>query len=126
VVGRGLPKFGPFQEKRWKVRLSLSLPPSPHLTPWLQLQSEHCVEALAAPVAAGQPPQPHPSEAPPVVTVQAVVGKALKHIGNWSQFNLKEQVVAVVDEELCINCGKCCIRRALWWWWWWWWWKEGL
>jgi len=40
-------------------------------------------------------------------TVNEQIGKALPRVGAWGKLSLKEQVVALVDEELCINCGKC-------------------
>jgi len=90
IVGRGLPKFGPYQKKRW------------------QLLEEECVQALAAPPEPQRLPEPHeaPAEVPPI-TLKDVIGKTLPKIGNWSEFDVKQQVVAVVDEEHCINCGKC-------------------
>ena len=35
------------------------------------------------------------------------VGKAVPYIGAWNDLDISAQVVAVVDEEACINCGKC-------------------
>merc|ERR1711991_307386 len=35
------------------------------------------------------------------------IGRALPTIGAWNDLDGSAQVVAVVDEELCINCGKC-------------------
>lgn len=42
-----------------------------------------------------------------VPTVQDQIGKALNRIGDYNSLNQKEQVVALVDPEKCINCGKC-------------------
>jgi len=39
--------------------------------------------------------------------VNQVIGKALPKIGTWGQLSITDQVVAIVDEESCINCGKC-------------------
>lgn len=38
---------------------------------------------------------------------QDVIARALKHIGAYQELDNKEQVVAMIDEEMCINCGKC-------------------
>ena len=38
---------------------------------------------------------------------QDVLGKSLKHIGTYNQLDNKKQIVAVIDDEMCINCGKC-------------------
>ncbi len=39
--------------------------------------------------------------------LQEIVGFSLSKIGSYSNLDNKQQVVAVVDEEMCINCGKC-------------------
>ncbi|KAL7832256.1 hypothetical protein AOLI_G00298040 [Acnodon oligacanthus] len=39
--------------------------------------------------------------------VQDVTVKALKHIGAYQELDNKEQVQALIDPEMCINCGKC-------------------
>lgn len=38
---------------------------------------------------------------------QDVIARALKHIGAYGELNNTEQVEAVIDQEMCINCGKC-------------------
>ncbi|XP_022645560.1 dihydropyrimidine dehydrogenase [NADP(+)]-like isoform X2 [Varroa destructor] len=49
--------------------------------------------------------RPAPSEQVPQVA--DVVGKSLAKIGAFGQLDLKQQVVAVVNDDMCINCGKC-------------------
>uniref|UniRef100_A0A131Y3Y0 Dihydropyrimidine dehydrogenase [NADP(+)] n=1 Tax=Ixodes ricinus TaxID=34613 RepID=A0A131Y3Y0_IXORI len=39
--------------------------------------------------------------------VQDVIGESLKKIGTFGDLDLKQQVVALIDEDMCINCGKC-------------------
>lgn len=39
--------------------------------------------------------------------MQSVIGRALPSIGTYQQLNNEEQAVAVIDEDMCINCGKC-------------------
>lgn len=39
--------------------------------------------------------------------IKDIIGKSLSKIGTYSELNNKEQVVALIDEEMCINCGKC-------------------
>ena len=39
-----------------------------------------------------------------------VIGKALEFIGPWADLNSKEHVIAMIDPEMCINCGECLIR----------------
>lgn len=36
-----------------------------------------------------------------------MVGRALKSIGAYGDLDNTQQVVALIDEEMCINCGKC-------------------
>ncbi|KAJ8784577.1 hypothetical protein J1605_007928 [Eschrichtius robustus] len=38
---------------------------------------------------------------------QDVIGKALQYLGTFGELSNFEQVVAVIDEEMCISCGKC-------------------
>ncbi|CAD6185538.1 unnamed protein product [Caenorhabditis auriculariae] len=42
-----------------------------------------------------------------VPTVQEVIGKALPKIGPYVTLNNKQQKVAIIDDDMCINCGKC-------------------
>lgn len=39
--------------------------------------------------------------------VSDVIGKALPHIGSYKSLDNKLQKVALIDDDLCINCGKC-------------------
>ncbi|CAG0923845.1 unnamed protein product, partial [Notodromas monacha] len=43
----------------------------------------------------------------PVPTVQDVIGRSLGNIGSYSDLDNKQQVVAVINDDMCINCGKC-------------------
>ena len=42
-----------------------------------------------------------------VCLLQDVIGLALSSIGSYGDLDNSQQVVAVIDEDLCINCGKC-------------------
>ncbi|EGG13663.1 dihydropyrimidine dehydrogenase [Cavenderia fasciculata] len=42
-----------------------------------------------------------------VPSVQDQINRAIPRIGVYNDLSNKEQVVALVDEDLCINCGKC-------------------
>jgi len=46
-------------------------------------------------------------ESSKVPKIKDVIGSALDRIGTYADLNNKEQVVALIDEEMCINCGKC-------------------
>lgn len=42
-----------------------------------------------------------------MLVFQDVIGKTLQHLGAFGDLSTVEQVVATIDEEMCINCGKC-------------------
>jgi len=42
-----------------------------------------------------------------VPKVADVIGKALEEIGSYGELDNKQQRVALIDDDLCINCGKC-------------------
>ncbi|KAL9885172.1 dihydropyrimidine dehydrogenase su(r) [Glossina fuscipes fuscipes] len=41
-----------------------------------------------------------------------VIGKALPFIGSYKSLDNKQQAVALIDDDLCINCGKCYMTCA--------------
>lgn len=88
LVGKGLPSFGPYKEKRSEVIAE-------HYKEKDLL--EHTPENVRPPL---KPKKPIPS-------VKEVIGRALEMIGSYGDLNNKEQVVALIDEDMCINCGKC-------------------
>lgn len=84
--GTGLPHFGPYEDKNKALRKSV----------WL-------AKDLQSPA-----PKPAPAPAPAkVFTLGEVLGTALPRIGCYNDLDNKQQVVALVDEDKCINCGKC-------------------
>ncbi|EPQ05823.1 Dihydropyrimidine dehydrogenase [NADP+] [Myotis brandtii] len=36
-----------------------------------------------------------------------VIGRTLQYLGTFGDLSIEEQVVALIDEDMCINCGKC-------------------
>lgn len=42
-----------------------------------------------------------------VRVLQDMVGRALDRIGKYEELDNTQQAVAVIDEDMCINCGKC-------------------
>jgi len=40
-------------------------------------------------------------------TVEEVIGKALDKIGTYNDLDNRQHVIALIDPEMCINCGKC-------------------
>jgi len=85
IVGRGLPKFGNYEKQRNKLKSEKAL--KSELLPEVN-KSNATVEVSS-------------------VTVKQQVGRAISRIGNYNDLDNKQQAVALVDEELCINCGKC-------------------
>lgn len=89
LVGKKLPSFGPYLEKRKKIIAEEKL----------RLKEEN---ATFPPLARN-----HFIPKKPIPSVKDVIGKALQYLGTYGELSNIEQVVAVIDEEMCINCGKC-------------------
>uniref|UniRef100_A0A0P4WBQ1 Dihydropyrimidine dehydrogenase [NADP(+)] n=1 Tax=Scylla olivacea TaxID=85551 RepID=A0A0P4WBQ1_SCYOL len=87
VVGESLPSFGPYKEEKEKRianhKISLGLPQT-------QLQ-------------------PRLTENPEgdIPTLEDLVGLALPMVGTYGELDNSQQKVALIDEDMCINCGKC-------------------
>jgi dihydropyrimidine dehydrogenase (NADP+) len=56
--------------------------------------------------------RPAPKPIAPIPTVKDVIGKALAHIGSFRELDNKKQVIALIDDDMCINCGKCYLACA--------------
>ncbi|KAM0731361.1 Dihydropyrimidine dehydrogenase [NADP(+)] [Formica fusca] len=56
--------------------------------------------------------RPTPKPITPVPTVKDIIGKALVHIGSYRELDNKKQVIALIDDDMCINCGKCYMACA--------------
>ncbi|KAH9399748.1 hypothetical protein TYRP_017740 [Tyrophagus putrescentiae] len=48
------------------------------------------------------PPKPEK-----ILRVKDLIGKALPKIGAFTELDVKSQKVALIDKDMCINCGKC-------------------
>ncbi|MGH0154736.1 UNVERIFIED_CONTAM: hypothetical protein FKN15_048119 [Acipenser sinensis] len=91
LVGKKLPSFGPYLEERKKILAEYKL----------KLKSSNDT-------IVNEPNEGKTYMAKkPIPAVQDVIARALKHIGAYGLLDNKEQVVALIDEEMCINCGKC-------------------
>ncbi|MGH0150954.1 UNVERIFIED_CONTAM: hypothetical protein FKN15_043760 [Acipenser sinensis] len=91
LVGKKLPSFGPYLEERKKILAEYKL----------KLKSTNDT-------IVNEPNEGKTYMAKkPIPAVQDVIARALKHIGAYGLLDNKEQVVALIDEEMCINCGKC-------------------
>ncbi|KAK9497124.1 hypothetical protein O3M35_004500 [Rhynocoris fuscipes] len=42
-----------------------------------------------------------------VPSIKDLVGSSLKYVSNYKSLDNKDQVVALINDEMCINCGKC-------------------
>ncbi|KAM4021626.1 dihydropyrimidine dehydrogenase [NADP(+)] isoform 1-T1 [Anomaloglossus baeobatrachus] len=89
IVGEKLPSFGPFLEQRKKII------------------AENKIKSLSENANASINEKKPFLPKKPVPAVKDVIGRALQYIGSYGELNIREQVVALIDEEMCINCGKC-------------------
>ncbi|KAF5907701.1 dihydropyrimidine dehydrogenase [NADP(+)], partial [Clarias magur] len=90
LLGKKLPNFGPYLEKR-KLALANYKETRTDLKDNTPPSSGSRINTPKKPVSA----------------VKDVIARALKHIGAYQELNNQEQVQALIDEEMCINCGKC-------------------
>ncbi|XP_046428918.1 dihydropyrimidine dehydrogenase [NADP(+)] [Neodiprion fabricii] len=87
----------------------------PYYGEYQHLREKKIAELKAAADLPGCPPPPLRPAPQPVAAVPAlkdIVGQALPHIGSYKQLNNKQQVVALIDDDMCINCGKCYMACA--------------
>ncbi|WAR22886.1 DPYD-like protein [Mya arenaria] len=81
IVGKGLPSFGPYQEKRTAIV-------DAHYRKADLLAEENKPAAIRPPLQPGKQ----------VPSVKDVIGRALDMIGSYGDLNNREQVVALIDE----------------------------
>jgi len=48
----------------------------------------------------------------PAPSVKDITGISLQYIGTYKKLDNAKQVVALIDDDLCINCGKCYMACA--------------
>lgn len=84
-----LPHFGPYLQERWKIRKEYA-------------ENKDLQEMENGRVSFAKTVKPEK-----VPSIQDQIGRALSHITSYNSLSNKEQVVALVDSDLCINCGKC-------------------
>ncbi|XP_049621625.1 dihydropyrimidine dehydrogenase [NADP(+)] [Suncus etruscus] len=89
LTGKKLPSFGPYLEQRKKVIAENKI----------KLKEKN----------AALPPfvRNHFIPKKPIPAIKDVIGKTLQYLGAYGDLSNIEQVVAMIDEEMCINCGKC-------------------
>ncbi|XP_063318049.1 dihydropyrimidine dehydrogenase [NADP(+)] isoform X2 [Pelmatolapia mariae] len=91
LVGKGLPSFGPYLQEKTETIAACKK----------RLRDAGETDVVESNVSRVNMPQK------PVPPVKDVIARALRHIGAYQELNNMEQVQALIDEEMCINCGKC-------------------
>ncbi|XP_046440788.1 dihydropyrimidine dehydrogenase [NADP(+)]-like isoform X2 [Daphnia pulex] len=90
IVDQHLPNFGPFMKEREK-----------------RVAEFKKADDLLAEEYQPKPLRPANEPARPVPPIRAIIAAAIDRIGTYADLDNKQQVVAMIDEEMCINCGKC-------------------
>uniref|UniRef100_A0A673BZQ9 Dihydropyrimidine dehydrogenase [NADP(+)] n=1 Tax=Sphaeramia orbicularis TaxID=375764 RepID=A0A673BZQ9_9TELE len=90
LVGKSLPSFGPYLQQRTEVIAEYKK----------KLKGVDTSDESNVTTRTSTPKKPVPA-------VKDVIARALRHIGAYQELNNMEQVQALIDEEMCINCGKC-------------------
>jgi len=91
LIGSHLPQFGPYREKLHEMK-----------------QNHYKKADLQSEVENNNNNKPlNVISSDKVIKLKDVIGRALDKIGQYNSLNNKEHVVALIDEEMCINCGKC-------------------
>jgi len=90
ALGKNLPNFGPFAKERANALANIK-------------KTEDLLDDKFKPLP-NRPPNKQRMMTP---AVEAVIGKALDRIGTFNDLDNKQHVIALIDPEMCINCGKC-------------------
>ncbi|KAL7639399.1 UNVERIFIED_CONTAM: hypothetical protein RMT77_009900 [Armadillidium vulgare] len=86
VVNKKLPNFGPYLEEKEEILAKIK-----KSRPETQSVPKRVVSTPFGKVS----------------SVKEVIGLALEQIGSYGELDNVDQKVALIDEEMCINCGKC-------------------
>ncbi|XP_065905312.1 dihydropyrimidine dehydrogenase [NADP(+)]-like [Dysidea avara] len=89
VIGKSLPSFGPYLKKKEE----------------LIADYKKTIEVLDEYPLNNSRPVYKTSK--PIPSVKDMIGMALPKIGAYNELDNTQQVVAIIDEDMCINCGKC-------------------
>lgn len=89
LMGQKLPSFGPYLERRKKILAASKIREKDQNRACSPLQRKHF------------------NSQKPIPAIKDVIGKSLQYLGTFGELSVMEQVVALIDEEMCINCGKC-------------------
>lgn len=88
--GKHLPRFGKFKHERAAIRKEYA-----EKNDILEVNKNQ------------EPPKLDRELKGKIPTIAGQIGRALDKIGTYNDLDNKEQAVALVDEDLCVNCGKC-------------------
>jgi len=91
-VKKELPHFGEFEQERIRASKEAHKNITPNAVPAEGLPSFEPVNTVNK-----------------VPTLESVRGQALSHLTQHMSLSLKEHVVAKVNDDLCINCGRCML-----------------
>lgn len=96
IIGKHLPNFGEFHTKQVQIKKN-------H---YRTISDEVAVADLAKERVLNY------DKNKKINSIRDIIGSALNKIGTYNDLNNKEQVVALIDEDMCINCGKCYMACA--------------
>ncbi|KAJ3595528.1 hypothetical protein NHX12_004831 [Muraenolepis orangiensis] len=88
LVGKSLPSFGPYLQEKTNAIAAYKR----------ETRNDVVTETIDPTVNVPKKPVP---------AVKDVIARALRYIGAYQELDNKEQVLALIDEDMCINCGKC-------------------
>ncbi|GFN98592.1 dihydropyrimidine dehydrogenase [NADP(+)]-like [Plakobranchus ocellatus] len=88
LVGKHLPSFGPYQRQKEAIIAALH-------------QKMNILEEKQTPIRPALKPEV------PVPKIKDLIGLAVHGITSYLELDNTDQVIALIDEEMCINCGKC-------------------
>ncbi|CAG9819353.1 unnamed protein product [Phaedon cochleariae] len=90
--GKKLPHFGPYQTKREEILSKLFRESEVKNGQILHHDSDSGITL---------------NKMSYVPSVEDIIGRALPKIGAYKELDNTKQVVALIDDDMCINCGKC-------------------
>ncbi|BFY99961.1 hypothetical protein BsWGS_03001 [Bradybaena similaris] len=88
--GHSLPSFGPYLKQRETIIANLK-------------NKLDLLDDAQKPISS----RPSLQLMKPVPKVKDLIGQAVKGITSYSELDNTDQVIALIDEDMCINCGKC-------------------
>ena len=96
MLGRNLPNFGPYAKQRRDALAEVK-------------KEVDLLDDRYKP----EPNRPANKQRMMTPKVEEVIGKALDRIGTFNDLDSKQHVIALIDPEMCINCGEGDITHLL-------------